>query len=132
MAKGNVSRCGYCGRENDASAVACSGCGSSLALSREAAGEDRDSDEPRQHRRLSRRVELFGAIFILLLIFAALFCVPRFSRSLKTKRASAEAAKSQAITPTGTPVFFALARPEDYTEETLVEALPPTPTSEEP
>src|SRR6266567_648172 len=131
MATGNVSRCGYCGRENDVSAVACSGCGSSLALSREAAGEDRGSDEPRRHRRLSRRVELFGAIFTLLLIFAALICVPRFSRSLKTKPESAEAAKSGAITWNGTPVFFARARPRDYTEETLAEALRQKLTPEE-
>ncbi len=113
------------------SAVACSGCGSSLALSREAAGEDRGSDEPRRHRRLSRRVELFGAIFTLLLIFAALICVPRFSRSLKTKPESAEAAKSGAITWNGTPVFFARARPRDYTEETLAEALRQKLTPEE-
>ena len=100
-------------------------------LSREAAGEDRGSDEPRRHRRLSHRVELFGAIFTLLLIFAALFCVPRFSRSLKTKRESAEAAKSGAITWNGTPVFFARARPKDYTEETLAEALRQKLTPEE-
>src|SRR6266581_1106525 len=106
MATGNVSRCGYCGRENDVSAVACSGCGSSLMLSREAAGADRGSDEPRRHTRLSHRVELFGAIFTLLLIFAALFCVPRFSRSLKTKRESAEPAKSGPLRGTARRFFL--------------------------
>src|SRR2546425_87488 len=97
MDTGNVSRCDYCGRENEASAVACLGCGSSLMLPRDAAGGDRGSDEPKRHRRLSHRVKLFGVLFSLLLLFAALLCALLFSSSLTSKPTLADTVKSRAI-----------------------------------